>query len=224
MAELFLLRHLKSQWNLEDRFAGWSDIPLSSEGIKEAGNISKKLFQYKINKAYSSPLIRNMDTVLRIFENYDKYPIFFHLDKGRMQKWGKFNDINNNYIPVFVSENINERYYGKLQGFEREDIRQKYGEERFKAWRRGYGAKPPEGESLKDTFKRTVPFYKKYIEKDLKKGNNILIVGSHNSLRSIVKYIEKISDKEISNVEIPYGGLIKYDFDSSLKIINKGLI
>lgn len=217
MAELFLLRHLKSQWNLENRFAGWSDIPLSKEGIKEAEKISQKLLSFKIDKVYSSPLIRNMDTVLRIFENYSKYPIFFHLDGGKMQKWGKFKE-EEGYIPVFVSENINERYYGNLQGYNREVIKEKYGEGKFKAWRRGYDAKPPKGESLKDTFRRTAPFYKKYIEKDLKKGNNVLIVGSHNSLRSIVKLIEKISDKDISGVEIPYGGLIRYEFDGSLKV------
>jgi len=91
-------------------------------------------------------------------------------------------------------------------------------------WRRSFDARPPSGESLKNTYKRTVPFYKKYIEKDLKQERNVLLVGSHNALRSIVKYIEDISDKDIINLEIPYGGLIQYEFDASLKLKNKKIL
>jgi 2,3-bisphosphoglycerate-dependent phosphoglycerate mutase len=222
MATLFILRHLKSQWNFDNRFTGWTDVPLSIEGIAEAKKISEELLRYRIDNVYSSPLIRNMDTVLRIFESYSKYPIFMHLDGGKAQKWGKFKEsANENYIPVYISENINERYYGNLQGLNKDDIREKYGEKKFMLWRRSFKGKPPGGESLKDTLKRAVPFYKKYVEKDLKAGKNVLVVGSHNSLRSIVKYIEKISDDDISGLEIPYGGLIKYEFDSSLKLLSK---
>lgn len=223
MPKLFLLRHLKSQWNQDNRFAGWSDIPLSKEGKETAKKISADLLGYRIDKVYSSPLIRNIDTVLRIFGNYEKYPIFFHLDGGKMEKWGHFEDTNKNYIPVFISEKINERYYGKLQGCNREDIKEKYGEKKFNLWRRSFITKPPQGESLKDTYARTIPFYKKYIEKDLKNRNNVLIVGSHNSLRAIVKYIEKIPDKDIPNFEIPYGGLIEYEFDDFLSLKKKVL-
>jgi 2,3-bisphosphoglycerate-dependent phosphoglycerate mutase len=98
---------------------------------------------------------------------------------------------------------------------------EKYGKEKVKLWRRSYKIAPPGGESLKDVVKRTVPFYKRFIESDLKKGKNVLIVASHNSLRAIVKYVEKISDDDIINVEIPYAGLIEYDFDKSLKLRNK---
>jgi 2,3-bisphosphoglycerate-dependent phosphoglycerate mutase len=114
---------------------------------------------------------------------------------------------------VFFSEDLNERYYGKLQGLNKEETIKKYGEEQVRLWRRSYNVAPPGGESLKDVFKRTIPFYKKYIERDLKKGKNVLIVASHNSLRAIVKYIEGISDEDIINLEIPYGGLLKYEFD-----------
>jgi len=131
---------------------------------------------------------------------------------------GKFKNTNEKYFPVCISENLNERYYGKLQGLNKAEIIKKYGAEKVHLWRRSFDITPPGGESLKDTFKRTIPFYRKYIEIDLKKGKNVLIVASHNSLRAIIKYIEKISDKDIINVEIPYGGIIVYEFDSMLKL------
>ena len=234
MAKLFLLRHLKSQWNQDKEFAGWVDNPLSDEGILAAKEIAEKLSGEKIEAAYTSPLMRNEETVLRIFEhNPDKYPLFIHLDGGKMsrwgahrgssgqilfapgQKWGNFTDMNQDDIPVYVSENLNERYYGKLQGLKKEEVVNLYGEERVHLWRRGWNEKPPGGESLKDVYKRAVPFFKKYVEKDLTAGKNILVVASHNSLRAIVKYIENISDQDVANLELPFGALMEYEFDPS---------
>ncbi len=221
MPKLILLRHLKSQWNLENRFAGWTDGPLCQEGKESAKEIAEKLSQFKIDEIYTSPLFRNQDTVARIFEYASKYPFFIHYDGGKMGKWGNYTDKSQNDTPVYVSEKLNERYYGNLQGLNKDEIKQKYGEEKVHLWRRSYDMAPPGGESLKDVVKRTIPFYKKYVEKDLKEGKNVLIVASHNSLRSIVKYVEKISDKDIINLEIPYGGLIEYELDESLKLIDK---
>lgn len=222
MAKLFLLRHLKSKWNEEDRFAGWTDGPLSKEGIETARDLALKVFNLKIDKIYCSPLFRNMDTVARIFENAgNKYPFFIHLDGGRMQKWGNFTDISENDVPVFVSEKLNERYYGKVQGENKQKAIEKYGQEKVHLWRRSYDIAPPGGESLKNVLKRVIPFFKKYIEKDLREGKNVLVVASHNSLRALVKHIENISDKDIINVEVPYAGLIGYEFDESMKLKNK---
>jgi len=97
----------------------------------------------------------------------------------------------------------------------------KYGKGLVHLWRRSYDIAPPGGESLKDVVKRATPFYKKYIERDLKRGKNVLIVASHNPLRVLIKYIEKISDEDIIDVEVPFAGLIQYDFDKSLKIKKK---
>ena len=221
MPKLFLLRHLKSQWNEENRFTGWVDVPLAKESAEKAKEISEKIFQLKIDKIYSSALIRNTDTVSRLLVNQEKYPIFSHLDKGKMKDWGKFEELNKNYAPVYISEALNERYYGKLQGKNKQEAMKKYGVEKVKMWRRSYDIAPPGGESLKDVIKRTTPFYKKYIKKDLKAGKNVLVVASHNPLRSIVKYIEGISDKDIVDFEVPYGGLTQYDFNDSLKVIGK---
>ncbi|MBU3942815.1 histidine phosphatase family protein [Patescibacteria group bacterium] len=214
MAKLFLLRHFKSQWNLENRFSGWTDMPISEIGKKDASKKAKQVFKFKIDEIYTSPLFRNLDTVVRLLEaGKQKYPIFIPRDGGRKQKWGDFFEGPKNYIPVYVTENLNERHYGSLEGLNKEEIIKKYGEEKVHLWRRSYEVAPPGGgESLKDVCKRVNPFYKKYIEKSLKEGKNILVVGSHNSLRAIVKYVEKILDKEIINLEIEYGGLLEYDF------------
>ena len=219
MAKLFLLRHFKSQWNLENRFTGWVDVPLIKEDPKIIKDIAKKIFKFKIAKIYSSPLFRNEESVLRILRYTKKYPIFICLDKGKMRDWGKFKEINKNYVPVYISESLNERYYGRLQGENKKEMMEKYGEEKVHLWRRGFQNRPPGGESLEDVYKnRTTPFFKKYVLKDLKAGENILILASHNSLRALVKHIEKIADKKIINIEIAYGGLIRYEFDKLLKV------
>ena len=214
MSKLFLLRHLKSQWNLENRFAGWTDGPLAKNDGADAKRLSEEIFKTKIDVIYSSPLFRNMDTVAKVLECLpEKYPFFLHLYGGKMKKWGNYTDISDNDIPTYLSENLNERYYGKLQGLNKEATIEKYGEKEVHLWRRSYDIAPPGGESEKDVYKRTIPFYKKYVEKDLKAGKNVLVVASHNSLRAIVKYTENISDKEIVDLELPFGALIKYDFD-----------
>ncbi|OGZ79424.1 MAG: hypothetical protein A2358_00480 [Candidatus Staskawiczbacteria bacterium RIFOXYB1_FULL_37_44] len=214
MAKLFLLRHLKSQWNVDDRFAGWTDGPIAKNEAIKAVNLANEIFQNKIDAVYTSPLFRNQDTVARIFEAVEKkYPFFIHLDPGKMQKWGNFVDISENDVPAYVSETLNERYYGKLQGMDKKQVAKKYGEPMVYAWRRSYKFAPPGGESEKDVYNRTTPFFKKFAEKDLKKGKNILVVASHNSLRAIVKYVENISDENIIDLELPFGALIKYEFD-----------
>mgnify|MGYP005861897721 CR=1 FL=1 len=208
MAKLILLRHFKSQWNLENRFTGWVDVPL----MKAKFQVPDLDFDI----VYTSPLIRNLHTVLKVFEKKEKYPIFRHF-KGKMRNWAHFSKLNQKkYIPVYVSEALNERYYGKLQGKNKEKIMKKYGKKKVHLWRRSYNIAPPGGESLEDVVKRTIPFYKKYIEKDLKAGKNVLIVASHNSARAIIKYVEKISDRDIINIEMPFGGLLQYEFDKGV--------
>ena len=226
MSKLILLRHLKSQWNVENRFSGWVDVPLAKEGVKRAKATSKKVFKTKIDKIYSSPLLRNQNTLVRILDYVKgKYPIFIWLDGGRMKRWGNFKELHKNYYPVYISENLNERYYGSLQGLYKPAVIKKYGAKQARLWRRAFNCDPPGGgEGLDEVYRRAVPFYKKYIEKDLKKGKNILIVGSHNALRALIKYIEKISDRDIINVEVPFAGIIKYEFDKSLKLKKKEIL
>ncbi|MCX6724389.1 MAG: 2,3-diphosphoglycerate-dependent phosphoglycerate mutase [Candidatus Staskawiczbacteria bacterium] len=192
MAKLFLQRHLKSQWNLENKFTGWTDVPLCQEGVESAKTAAEKLVDLKIDKVYTSPLIRNRETVSLILKNLGKEK-----------------------LPVIFDKALDERNYGELQGLNKDEVRKQYGQEQVRLWRRSFDIAPPGGESLKDVCKRTIPFYKKYIEKDLKAGKNVLVVASHNSLRAIVKYVEKISDEKIIDLELPFGALVKYQFDNN---------
>ncbi len=215
MNKLFLLRHQKSQWNGENRFSGWVDNPLNSEGRSNSKAVARKLDGETIDVVYCSRLIRNLETVLRLYEERGKeYPIFKHFN-GKMKEWGSFEG-NGNYVPVYVTDDLNERYYGTLQGLDKAEIIKKYGEEQVHLWRRAFTAAPPSGESMKDTHERAVPFFQQYPEKDLKEGKNVLVVGSHNPLRAIMKYLENISDEEIIGVEIPFGGMLLYTFESGV--------
>jgi len=225
MPKLLLLRHIKSQWNKEDRFAGWTDGPLDEDQVYDAKKLAQKtLNRFRIDKIYCSALFRNMDTVARMFEfGSKKYPMFKHLDGGKMQKWGNYLTPNNDEIPVFVSEKLNERYYGKIQGMNKAYAAKHFGKDKVHLWRRSYNTAPPGGESLKEVVKRTIPFYIKHIESDLLAGRNVLIVASHNSLRAIAKHVEKIPDEEIINYEIAYAGLIEYDLSKKLKLLGKNV-
>ena len=225
MPKLLLLRHLKSQWNRENRFTGWVDVPLTRGWTAKVKGLTKKIFKFRIDTIYSSPLFRNQDSVMAILEYLDKkYPIFIHLDRGKMKDWGHFKERSRNYIPVYITEELNERYYGKLQGLDKAKIIKKYGAKKVHIWRRSFDVPPPGGETLRDVYKRVLPFYRKYIKKDLEKRKNVLVVASHNSLRALIKHIEKISDKDIINLEVPFAGLIEYEFDKSLKLKKKKIL
>jgi len=222
MAKLYLLRHFNSQWNKENRFTGWVDIPLSAEGKKEVKKIARVLKQKKFDVIYTSSLFRNLDSVARILEEMDfPYPVFCHLDEGLMKKRGNFEAIHQNYFPVFVTEKLNERFYGELQGKNKDEVIKEKGSEMVKLWRRSYKIPPPQGESLKDVVKRISPFFRKYLQQDLKKGKNVLIITSHNPLRAIIKLVENVSEKEIPKVELFPGTLVEYDLGDDLKVTKK---
>ena len=217
MAKLFLQRHLKSQWNTEDRFAGWTDAPVAEESLKDASTVAARFIDQPIDMVFTSPLMRNMQTVLEIFKSFDdgRYPFFIHLDGGNMQEWGNFIDIGDKDVNTYVSEKLNERYYGELQGLNKAETKKKYGVDQVKLWRTSYTDAPPKGESGQDVYDRVIPFFKEHIEKELKSGKNILVVSSHHPLRAIVKYIENIPAEKMADVEIPFAGLVQYEFDEN---------
>jgi 2,3-bisphosphoglycerate-dependent phosphoglycerate mutase len=189
MSQLILLRHLQSEWNLENRFTGWTDVPLSEEGKKSVKEVVEKIRNFPFDKVYTSPLKRNQESVSLILKELGKED-----------------------LPVVADRALDERNYGILTGMNKEEAKRKYGQEKIRLWRRSFETGPPEGESLKDVYQRVVPFFRENIEKDLREGKNVLVVASHNSLRAIVKYIEKISDDDIINLEIPYAGMLIYKF------------
>lgn len=198
MPKLVLIRHGQSQWNLENRFTGWIDIPLSPKGEEEARLAGEKLKGFKFDKAYTSVLTRAIQT----------YEI--------AKEAAGLGD-----IPVEKDKALNERMYGDLQGLNKDECREKFGAEQVHIWRRSYDVPPPNGESLKDTAARVLPYYHAKIEPDLKAGRNILVVAHGNSLRALVMYIENISKDDILKLEIPTGAPIVYDLDDKLKIISK---
>ena len=226
MSKLVLVRHGQSQWNLENRFTGWVDVPLSKNGIDEAISAGKKLADYKFDVMYVSHMLRAIQTLnyILVESNSQKTPIFKH-ENDRVRKW-ELNYTSNpeTEIPVFQSVELAERFYGDLQGLNKQKTREKYGDEQVHLWRRSYDINPPNGESLKDTCNRTTPYYKKYIVKDLEEGKTVLVSAHGNSLRAITMYVENISEEEIPIVEIPTGVPIVYSFNEQMKMIDKKLL
>jgi 2,3-bisphosphoglycerate-dependent phosphoglycerate mutase len=198
MAQLILLRHLESQWNKENRFTGWTDIDLSEAGIESAGKVAERLADFNFDKVYTSPLTRNKKTVSLILEK-----------------------LNKEDLPVIINKALDERDYGELQGLNKEQVKLDYGEEQVRLWRRSWKSAPPKGESLEDVYNRVIPFYENNIKKDLENNKNVLVVASHNSLRALVKYLEKIDDEDIINLEIPTASLRVYEVNNtSIKLKN----
>lgn len=211
MTYLILVRHGESVWNLKNLFTGWINVPLSEKGIEEAKQAAKKLAQIPIDKAYTSTLGRAQETLMIILSKQEKTPIF---QIGKKEWYHHFGEKPKKSIPIIVSEKINERYYGDLQGLNKDAARKKWGEEQVHKWRRSYDIAPPYGESLQDVVKRAVPYFKKNILPELKK-NNIIIAAHGNSLRAIIKYIEEISDEEIPHLELATGKPIIYEFSKN---------
>lgn len=193
MAILALVRHGQSLWNKENRFTGWVDVPLTHQGEQEAHRAAMLLENYKFDIAYTSMLIRAQHT-LHIIESH---------------------------IPIIRDQALNERHYGDLQGMNKDDARQAFGEEQVKIWRRSYDICPPNGESLKDTAARTLPFFKRCIMGDLRQGKNVLVVAHGNSNRSIVMLLDKLSNEEVIHLELPTGAPVIYEFDSEMNIVQK---
>jgi len=203
MPILCLIRHGESLWNKENRFTGWVDVPLTDEGreqAKKAGEILKSL-NIKFNIAYTSLLSRAIETLEIIIKTLG------------------YN------IPVIKDISLNERHYGDLQGLNKDKVAEIYGKEQVRLWRRSLKVRPPNGESLEDTQKRTIPFFERAIKGDLELNKNVLVVAHGNSLRSIVSYIENLNEEQILNLEIEPAVPILYDYDiNSKKFYNKRIL
>lgn len=198
MPKLVLVRHGQSQWNLENRFTGWIDISLSPKGEEEAKSAGEKLKGMLFDKAFTSMLQRAIKT----FEIAAHAAGFKHLIAEK-------------------DEALNERMYGDLQGLNKDECREKFGDEQVHIWRRSFDVPPPRGESLKNTAERVLPYYHKRIEPMLKEGKNILIVAHGNSLRALIMFLEKLSGEQIVKVEIPTGVPILYELDDNLNVVSK---
>jgi 2,3-bisphosphoglycerate-dependent phosphoglycerate mutase len=196
MSKLVLIRHGESQWNLENRFTGWVDVPLSPKGIEEAKAAGKKLAGLTFDRAFSSVLARANETLRIVLEA-----------------------IGQTTIPIERDKALNERMYGELQGLNKAETAQKYGDEQVKIWRRSYDVRPPGGESLKDTAERVLPFYDSRIKPYLLKGDTILIAAHGNSLRALVMQLEQLTREQVLELNIPTGAPLLYELDNDGKVL-----
>ncbi len=227
MAKLILVRHGQSLWNAENKFTGWVDVPLSEQGRAEATIAACKLKDYRIRICFTSMLFRAIETAIIILTEVDeicdgRIPIIKHdVDDEDWHGWDKYNGDPEQELPVYTAPALDERYYGELQGLNKAETAAKFGKEQVQIWRRSYNVAPPGGESLEDTVKRTVPFFRDRILKHLIDGDNVLIAAHGNSLRSIIKYLEDLSDDEIVKVELGTGVPIVYEIGSNGQVADK---
>lgn len=223
MYKVVLLRHGESTWNKENRFTGWTDVDLSEKGLAEAKKAGQVLKQqgYTFDLAYTSVLKRAIRTL-----------------------WIALDEMDLMWIPVIRNWRLNERHYGALQGLNKAETAQKFGEDQVKIWRRSYDIQPPAlektderypgkdprykdltekelplTECLKDTVTRFVPYWEETITSSIKQGKKVLITAHGNSLRALVKYLDNIPENEIVELNIPTGVPLVYELDKNLKTI-----
>jgi 2,3-bisphosphoglycerate-dependent phosphoglycerate mutase len=221
MTKLVLLRHGQSQWNLENRFTGWVDVPLSAQGEQEAKTAGRLLREegLQFDVAYTSLLKRAIKTL-----------------------WIALEELDLMWIPVHRNWHINERMYGALQGLNKAETAARHGEEQVLVWRRSYdvppppmaaddagwpgkdpryaGLKPselPASESLKDTVNRFLPYFEREIAPSIRRGQRVLIAAHGNSLRALIKHLDGVSDTDIVGLNIPTGVPLVYDLDDELR-------
>jgi 2,3-bisphosphoglycerate-dependent phosphoglycerate mutase len=225
MAQLILLRHGESVWNKKNVFTGWVDVPLSPNGITEAIKAGEQLSKIEFDEVYTSVQVRAIETaMLALAQNKsDKTPVVIH-DEGKMKDWTIIysEEMKRKIIPVYRDWHLNERYYGELQGKNKAETAKEYGDELVHQWRRSYDVPPPNGECLKDTAERTIPFFKEKIIPQLEKGKNILISAHGNSLRSIVMYLDKLTKEGVLSLEIPTGKPLFYEMKEGKLVNAKG--
>jgi 2,3-bisphosphoglycerate-dependent phosphoglycerate mutase len=198
MNKLILLRHGQSQWNLENRFTGWKNVPLTEKGeaeAKKAGELIRK-HNISIDRVFSSVLERANRTA-----------------EIAIKKAELNNLLENNKIIMTCSEKLNERDYGDLVGLNKQETADKFGKDQVHIWRRSYDTPPPNGESLKDVVERVSPYFKENIKPLIDKGDNILIAAHGNSLRAMMIELGMYKPEEISNIELPTGSPLCINLD-----------
>lgn len=225
VTKLVLVRHGESEWNKENRFTGWTDVELSDKGRAEAKSAGKLLKEqgFSFDFAYTSVLKRAIHTL-----------------------WNVLDELEQQWLPVEKSWKLNERHYGALQGLNKAETAQKYGDEQVKLWRRGFAVTPPEltkederypgrdpryaklseqelpvTESLATTIDRVIPYWTDVIKPRIASGERVIIAAHGNSLRALVKYLDNLSEDEILELNIPTGVPLVYEFDENLKPLKR---
>jgi len=200
MPKLVLIRHGQSLWNLENRFTGWVDVPLTPVGEAEATKAGEKLRGMEFQVAYTSVLTRAQRSLDLVLEAMGVT------------------------LPIIRDQALNERHYGDLQGLNKAETAKQYGDAQVKLWRRSYDVPPPNGEALKNTAERTLPFFERCILGDIRQGKNVLVVAHGNSNRSIVMRLDKLSEKEVIELNLDTGVPLVYDMDESGNVLGKTVL
>jgi 2,3-bisphosphoglycerate-dependent phosphoglycerate mutase len=198
VAHLTLVRHGQSQWNLENRFTGWTNVPLTEAGRHEAERAGHLLHDIPVDRAFTSMLARAQETLAIILR-------VLHREE----------------IPLTKDTALNERDYGDLTGMNKDEAAARFGAEQVHRWRRSWDERPPDGESLADTDARTFPFFREEILPHIIAGDNVLVVAHGNSLRAIVKEIEGLTPEQIVSLEIPTATPYVYTLDAEGRIVHK---
>ena len=190
---LILVRHGQSEWNAKNLFTGWKDPGLTDQGVSEAKNAGKLILEQNI-----------------------EFDVMYTSMLSRAQKTGDIilGILNHKEIPIIKNEALNERHYGSLAGLNKDDARKKWGDEQVHIWRRSFDIPPPDGESLKDTADRVLPYFETEIMPKVISGSSILIAAHGNSLRALIMKLDSISSEDIVKLEIPTGAPIQYEFTS----------
>ncbi|MBI3322707.1 MAG: 2,3-bisphosphoglycerate-dependent phosphoglycerate mutase [Candidatus Omnitrophica bacterium] len=203
MPTLVLVRHGQSQWNLENRFTGWVDVPLTDNGraeAREAGRLIAGL-GVRFDLCFTSVLSRAIETLSIMLK-----------------------ELKQEGLPVVKDQALNERHYGDLQGLNKDETRKKFGDEQVKLWRRSYDVAPPNGESLKDTAARTLPYFDSRILPEMKAGKNVLVSAHGNSLRSIVMELDHLTPEQVVALELPTGVPLRYEFNADGTVRSKQVL
>lgn len=201
MAKLILLRHGQSTWNKENKFTGWIDVPLTEQGRAEAAEAGRLLDHIHIDLVYTSVLSRAIETT-RIALQHAGQPD----------------------LPFTCSQALNERMYGDLQGLDKAETARQYGDEQVKLWRRSYDIAPPNGESLKDTRDRVLPYFYGEILPHVKAGRDVLVSAHGNSLRAIMMDLDQLDEAAILELNIPNGVPIVYEIDADGRVLSKQIL
>lgn len=200
MPKLILVRHGQSLWNLEDRFTGWVDVPLTQKGAEEALAAGGRLKGTSVDVAYTSGLQRAQRTLDLILEGMGVT------------------------VPIIRDPALNERHYGDLQGLNKKKTAEKFGDEQVKIWRRSYDIPPPNGESLKDTAARTLPFFDRAVLGDIAQGKDVLVVAHGNSNRSIVMQLDGLSEAEVLELNLGTAVPLVYELSPEGAVLGKSIL
>ena len=196
MSLLVIVRHGQSEWNLQNRFTGETDVPLTAKGCEEACLAGDKLRLLNFSHAFTSELIRAIETLRLILEHAEQP-----------------------HCPVSRNQALNERNYGQLQGLNKAEVAKEYGDDQVAIWRRSFSVRPPGGESLADTAARVLPYYRSAIEPILREKKNVLIVAHGNSLRALMMFLEGISEAAIADVDLPTGVPRQYELNAEMRVV-----